>query len=246
MAAQEILIRTLVELADTLVEDFDVVDLLSLLTERCVEAFNVHDAGLMLAMPLGGALHVMVSTSAAMRDMELYELQASDGPCLDAYRSGQPVHNEDLATAEHRWPRFTPAARAAGFQSVSALPMRLRGMTIGALNLFRTDHSTISDLDLAASQAFADVATIAILQHQQSDDSRQLNEQLNHALNSRVIIEQAKGMLAERAGIDMNQAFTQLRHHARHHNQRLAAVAQSFIDGTTTLNELGTSHPAID
>jgi GAF domain-containing protein len=242
MAAIEIVTTTLVELADNLVDDFDVVDLLSLLTERCVEAFSVHDAGLMLAVPVGGALQVMVSTSSAMRSLELYELQASDGPCLDAYRHGDPVRNEDLTATGARWPMFSPAALDAGFRMVSALPMRLRGVTIGALNLFRTDVTVIPDADLRAAQAFADVATIAILQHQQAVDSRTLNDQLNHALNSRIIIEQAKGMLAERAGVDMEQAFDRLRHHARHHNQRLAAVAQSFINGTTTLSQLHSQH----
>ncbi len=238
MASQEILIRTLVELADTLVEDFDVVELLSLLTERCIEAFNVHDAGLMLAVPLGGDLQVMVSSSAAMRVLELYELQTRDGPCLETYRSGEPVLNADLNSTGQRWPQFTPAARNAGFGSVSALPLRLRGVTIGALNLFRTDHTVMDELDLAAAQAFADVATIAILHHHQNVDSRQLNDQLQHALTTRIIIEQAKGMLAERAGMGMDQAFAQLRGHARRHNQRLAETAESFINGTTTLNQL--------
>lgn len=234
MVDQDILARTLVELADTLVDDFDVVDLLSLLTDRCLEAFEVQGAGLMLAEPVGGNLRVMASSSGTMRDLELYELQTSDGPCIDCYRTGEPVLNQDLATAAQRWPRFTPAAVAVGFESVSAIPMRLRGTTIGALNLFRTDSSPMCDSDLASARTLADVATIAILQHQASLDALTLNTQLNHALNSRIVIEQAKGMLAERAAIDVDEAFRWLRGHARRHNLRLASLSQDFLDGTVT------------
>ncbi len=238
MANQNVLTRTLVELADTLVDDFDVVDLLTLLTDRCVEAFAVQDAGLMLAAPIGHQLQVMASSSAIMRDLELYEIQTSDGPCLDCYGSGEPVINEDLRSSTDRWPQFAPAAIEAGFLSVSAIPMRWRGTTIGALNLFRSEPGVLDDDDLSAARAFADVATIAILQHQAAIDARTVNDQLNHALNSRVIIEQAKGMLAERAGLDVAQAFDRLRDHARSHNLRLAAVAQDLLDGKLSAGAL--------
>jgi GAF domain-containing protein len=241
MAEQELLTRTLVELADTLVDDFDVVDLLTLLTDRCCEAFDISDAGIMLAAPVGGELRLMASSSAAMRDMELYELQASDGPCLDCYRSGEPVVNHAVAAAAGRWPAFAPAALAAGFRTVSAIPMRLRGRIIGALNLFRTEEAEMSDADLSGARAFADVATIAILSHQAATDARVVNEQLNRALNSRVIIEQAKGKLAERAALDVDQAFVWLRGHARRHNLRLVDLAQDFIEGRTKTIEPPTS-----
>lgn len=235
MAQLDLLTRTLVELADTLVDDFDVVDLLTLLTDRCCEAFDVDDTGLMLAAPMGGDLRVMASSSATMRDLELYELQASEGPCLDCYRSGEPVLNEDLESSRERWPEFAPAALTAGFRTVSALPMRLRGTTIGAINLFLTGDRSMSDDDLSGARAFADVATIAILQHHAAIDARQINEQLTRALNSRVLIEQGKGMLAERAGLDVDQAFVWLRSHARRHNLRLVDVAQGFIEGSVAL-----------
>lgn len=238
MATQDVLTRTLVELADTLVDDFDVVDLLTLLTDRCCEAFGVSDSGLMLAAPMGGDLRVMASSSAAMRALELYEVQAQEGPCLDAYRSGEPIVNEDVTTATERWPRFTPVAVEAGVRSVSALPMRLRGTTIGALNLFQTDHGGLSDDDLSAARAFADVATIAILQHRAADDARTVNEQLNNALNSRIVIEQAKGMLAQGANLNMEEAFSRLRHHARHHNRRLVDLARDVIDGRVALEAI--------
>ena len=244
VAEQELLTRTLVELADSLVDDFDVVDLLTLLTDRCCQAFDISDAGIMLAAPVGGELRLMASSSAAMRDIELYELQASDGPCLDCYRSGEPVVNHDVAAAAERWPAFAPAAQAAGFRTVSAIPMRLRGRIIGALNLFRTEEAPMSDADLSGAQAFADVATIALLSHQAVTDARVVNEQLNRALNSRVIIEQAKGMLAERGALDVDQAFVLLRGHARRHNLRLVDVAEDFIAGRIRAIELPPSHPA--
>src|SRR5437588_3136797 len=137
MPREALLVRTLVELADTLVDDFDVVELLTHLADRCVEVLDVTAAGLMLARPGGGELQVVASSSDAMRVLELFELQAEEGPCPDSYRTGEPVVNQDLATVDGRWPRFAPQALAAGFRSVHALPMRLRGVTIGALNLFR-------------------------------------------------------------------------------------------------------------
>lgn len=235
MTTQDVLTQTLVELADTLVDDFDVVDLLTLLTDRCVELFDVQDAGIMLAAPMGDPLRVMASSSQVMRDLELYELQLREGPCVDCYHSGEPVFNEKLETTRRRWPDFTPAALDAGIRSVSAIPMRLRGTTIGALNLFRTRADELDGDDLATVRAFADVATIAILQHQAADDARVLNGQLNHALNSRIVIEQAKGMLAERANIDVAEAFHWLRNHARSHHLRLGTLAQDFIDGHVPL-----------
>jgi GAF domain-containing protein len=231
MAREALLARTLVELADTLVADFDVVELLSLLTDRCVDVLDVGAAGLMLAAPEGD-LRVVASSSEAMRVLELFEIQAQEGPCLDCYRTGQPVLNQDLTAGHGRWPRFAPEARAAGFASVHALPMRLRGNVIGALNLFHVHPGLLRDADEVAAQAMADVATIAILQHRATFEAQVVNEQLNHALNSRIVIEQAKGMVAEREGVDMEGAFSQLRNHARNHNARLADVARSVIDGT--------------
>src|SRR3954451_4930948 len=163
MSREALLARTFVELADILVEDFDVVDLLTLLTDRCIEVLEVTAAGLMLAGPGGADLRPVAASSEAMRLLELFELQAEEGPCLDCYRTGEPVLNQDLATVDGRWPRFAPAALAAGFGSVHALPMRLRGTVIGALNLFHVHAGEMRQADIDAAQAFADVATIAIL-----------------------------------------------------------------------------------
>ena len=230
MPREQLLAQTFVELADTLVDDFDVVELLTLLVHRCVEMLDVAAAGLMLVAPEGD-LRVMASSSEEMRVVELFELQSQEGPCPECYRIGEPAVTQDLAADDDRWPLFGPVAVKAGFLSAYALPMRLRGVTIGALNLFRSETGVMEEADVVAAQALADVATIAILQHRASIQAHMVVDQLNHALNSRVMIEQAKGILAERAGLDMEGAFSWLRKHARNHNLLLVDVAQAIIDG---------------
>lgn len=240
MPREAMLAKTFVELADALVADFDAVELLTLLADRCVEVLGVDAAGLMLVAP-DGDLRVMASSSEAMRVLELFELQAEEGPCLDCYRTGEPVVNQDLAAVNLRWPRFAPEALVAGFHSVHALPMRLRGTVIGALTLFHVEPGEMGEPDIAAAQAMADVATIAILSHRAAREAQVVNEQLNVALNSRIVIEQAKGMVAERTGRSMEEAFSTLRNHARNHNLRLAGVAQDVIDGRLAVSALDVS-----
>jgi GAF domain-containing protein len=231
MPKEALLVHTLVELADSLVDDFDVVDLLSLLAGRCVEVVGVSAAGVMLVAPEGD-LRVVASSSEAMRVLELFELQSDEGPCLDCYSSGEAVLNEDLTTVDGRWPRFAPVALDAGFRAAHALPMRLRGSIIGALNLFNSQEGALSEEQLVAGQALAAVATIAILQQRVVSEARTVNDQLNHALTSRVVIEQAKGVLAERAGLSMEAAFEAMRHYARDRNLRLVDVAGHVVDKT--------------
>ncbi len=240
MPREALLTQTLVELADSLVEDFDVVDLLTLLADRCVGIVNVAAAGLMLASA-DGELRVLASSSEAMRVLELFEAQADEGPCIDAYRSGQPVVNVTIDEANSRWPRFAPKAADAGFQSIHALPMRLRGHSIGALNLFQSDEGRLDDADLAAAQALADVATITILAHRAALDAQVRNEQLTQALNTRIVIEQAKGVVAERAGVEMEEAFNRLRRHARRHNLRLTDVAHAVSTRALAVAALDTA-----
>jgi GAF domain-containing protein len=221
---------TFVELTDTMVADFDIIDFLHVLTSRSVELLNVSAAGLLLADPRG-ELRVVAASSEAARLLELFQLQSDQGPCLDCFRSGQAVAATDLG-ADSRWPQFAAAAGQAGFSAVQALPMRLRDQIIGALNLFR---DTAGDFDaevVHVGQALADVATIGLLQERSVRRKDTLNEQLQTALNSRVVIEQAKGKLAERLGIDVDQAFTFLRDQARNRNQRLSELARAFVDGT--------------
>jgi GAF domain-containing protein len=241
MSREALLARTLVDLADSLVDDFDVVELLTLLADRCVEVLDVDAAGLMLATP-DGSLRVMASSSEAMLVLELFEIQAMEGPCLDAHRTGGPVVNGDLA-ADARWPHFAAEAIEAGFRSVHAVPMRLRGHVIGALNLFRSAPGEMGQPDVDIAQAFADVATIAILQHRAALEAQTLNEQLSQALNSRIVIEQAKGMISERLTLDMEQSFTALRAHARNHNLRLADLASDVIKGAVPPSALDPVQP---
>jgi GAF domain-containing protein len=221
----------MVELADNLVDDFDIVDLLTTLVDRCVEVLDVAAAGIMLAAP-GGDLQLITASSEAMRVVELFELQTAEGPCLDSFHSHLPVVNQDLTEATSRWPRFAPIAVQQGFRAADAIPMRLRGQVIGALNLFRTETGSLNDDDVLAAQALADIATIAILQNRNTVESRELNAQLSTALSSRIVIEQAKGMIAERQVISVDEAFNRIRAYARNHNLRLADVARDTVNGT--------------
>jgi GAF domain-containing protein len=231
MTREADVVHSLVEMADTLVDDYDVVDLLTGLTDRCVSLLAVSAAGVMLASP-SGSLGLVASSSEAMRLLELFELQAQEGPCLDAFRSGEPVSQTRLVPGADRWPLFSAAAVQAGFQSAVALPLRLREVTLGALNLLSATGDPIGEADLLVARAFADLAALSILQHRASTEAQRLNEQLSAALTSRIAIEQAKGVISERAGIDLAEAFTRLRAYARNTNQRLTDVAQATVNGT--------------
>ena len=236
MTRESKLSQMFVELADTLVNHFDIVDVLHTLSTRCVELFDVDSAGLLLA-DQGGTLRVLGSSLEQTRPLELLEVQNQEGPCLDCYHGGAPVVVEDLES-DTRWPTFAPEALAAGFHSVHALPMRLRHDVIGAMNLFRRSAGRLNQEDLAACQALADVATISLLQDRAVQEARLLAEQLQLALNNRVVIEQAKGVLSQRADVDMDEAFRRMRAHARNHNSLLADVAQAVIDGRLGAEDL--------
>jgi GAF domain-containing protein len=234
---ESVLIATLVELADNLVDEYDVIDILTVLTRRSVEAIDVDAAGVMLASP-GGELQFVASSSESMKILELFQIQENQGPCVDCYRDGLAITNHALSERDGRWPLFTPRALALGFRAVHCLPMRLRGRTIGALNLFRTHQGTLTDDDVLLAQGLADVATIAILQHQSSIDANTLNSQLNNALNSRIIIEQAKGMVRQATGCKMDEAFSRLRAHARNHNEGLTDLATRIVSNSLSAKDL--------
>lgn len=240
MPREDLLAKTFVTLADTLVEEFDVVDVLTLLVDRCVELFDLAAAGVMLA-DAEGALQVAASSSEAIRVLELFELQAEQGPCLDCFKSGEPVVNHDLAVANGRWPDFAPVALEGGYRSAHAVPLRLRGSVIGALNLFGAVVTTLSEADALAAQALADIATIAVLSQRNVVKTALLNEQLTFALNSRIVIEQAKGVLSVQSGKTMDYGFSLMRNYARSNNRRLREVAEGVIDGTMSLETL--EHP---
>lgn len=243
MSREALLVGTLVELADNLVDDFDVIDVLTVLSDRCVEALDVASAGVMLAAP-SGELQVVASSSDTMRILELFELQANEGPCVECFRSGTAIVNLELSAVEGRWPRFAPRAIADGFRSVHSLPMHLRHRTIGALNMFRSDIGALDEADVLVAQALADVATIAIVQHQSAVDAQVLNSQLNRALNSRIIIEQAKGKVSEAANIDIDSAFRRLRNHARNHNLRLTDLSSDIAEGNLGTRSLDPLPPS--
>jgi GAF domain-containing protein len=228
VAQQARLAKVFVVLADTLVADFDVADLLDLLVRTCVDVLGATAAGLLLS-DHQGVLRVAASSSEATALLEAFQLQAEEGPCLDAFHTRRPVV-ADLTANDSPWPTFAGFAVSQGLRGVSAIPMRLREQSIGALNLFYDQHRP--EIDLRVAQALADVATIGILHQQGARAGDVVIEQLQAALNSRVIIEQAKGVLAATGHIDMDMAFQQLRRYARDHNAKLSLLAGEIAAGT--------------
>jgi GAF domain-containing protein len=228
--AQTRMTDVFVEMADTLVGDFDVIDFLHTLTERCVQLLGISAAGLLLTDGQD-TLQLVAASSERTRLLELFQLQTDQGPCVDCFRTGRPVSVPDLPSAG-RWPRFTLAAAEVGFAAVHALPMRLRTQVIGALNFFEVQPGALDEGKLRIGQALADVATIGLLQQRAIRRRDVLTEQLQTALNSRILIEQAKGVLSERLHLDVADAFTLLRQGARSHNRRLSDLAQAIVDGT--------------
>jgi transcriptional regulator with GAF, ATPase, and Fis domain len=228
------LAEAFVELADTLVDDFDVMDFLHQVTVRCAQLLGVSAAGVMLT-DQRGALRVVAASTEKTRLLELLQLQTDQGPCPECFHTGQPIAVADLTTATDRWPRFVAEARQSGFASVHALPMRLRTDVIGALNLFDTQPGALDQDTIRLGQALADVATIGLLQARAIRHRETLAEQLQTALNNRVLIEQAKGVISERRHLDMDQSFTLLRGTARTSNRRLSELARAVVDGSETL-----------
>jgi GAF domain-containing protein len=239
MIEPERLANVFVELADTLIETFDVVDFLQTLTDRCVELLGADASGLMLTDQRGG-LKLMTATMERARLLELFELQIDEGPCLECFASGDAITNIQLneAAANERWPAFTPAALEAGFGATHALPMRLRGRVIGALNMFTDQPARLSESEIAVGQAMADIATIGLLHQKNTNEQTILSEQLQTALHSRILVEQAKGALAVLADISVAEAFNTMRAHARGNNMSLTDVAAAVINGEITKDKL--------
>jgi len=237
MAATDRRVReTFIELTDTLVTDFNILEFLERLADRCTELLGVGASGVLLA-DQDGVLDLMAASTKNARLLVRYQLQNAEGPGLDAYRLGRQVQRADLADSDPRWPRFAFAARAAGFAAVHALPMRLREQAVGALNLFSAAPGPLDEKTVTLAQALADAATIGIVHQRALARQEILARQLQAALSSRIVIEQAKGFLAERLGVSVEAAFATLRSFARDHNRKLADVAAEVIDGRLDLAE---------
>jgi GAF domain-containing protein len=221
---ERLLARTFLRLADTLVDDFDVVDFLHRLSADSVDILGAEAAGVMLDDGRGG-LRLIASSEERMRLLELFELQAAQGPCMDAFRTGATLQ-ADEAEGHRRWPGFADVAGDVGFRLMCAVPLQLRGRVIGALNLFRESDTSFTDTELVVAQAMAEVAAIGLLQQRALSDGRLLAEQLQTALQSRVVIEQAKGMISEYLGVTIDDAFQVLRKRARDHNYKLTQLAR--------------------
>ncbi|NGO78612.1 GAF and ANTAR domain-containing protein [Streptomyces sp. YC504] len=224
----------LINLADTLVDDFDPAEFFYRVAEHCMDLLDIGDAGVMLALP-GGPLRLVAASSERVRLVELFELDASEGPCCTAFRDATPVDHAINGLSSQRWPRFTTRAHHAGYTSVHATPIRLRRETLGVLNLFRRVPGPLLEGDRHLARALADATAISLLQQSTLDQHRTVRTQLETALVTRTIIEQAKGFLTARHETDPDTAFHRLRAHARHHRLRLADLARDIVDGTTTL-----------
>jgi len=233
------LVQAFVELADTLVEDFDLVEFLSNLTERVVRLGIASQVGILL-VDESGDLQFMAASDERTQLLELFQVQNDEGPCQDCFATGRPISVADLAEQRDRWPLFVPKALQSGFRSVQAVPLRLRGTVLGAMNLFLDAPGGISSDDLAVVQAMADVATIGLLQQQELHRAHTVAAQLQHALNSRISIEQAKGIISEQAHVTTDAAFELLRTHSRNRNLKLGAVARSVVEGELSADQLVT------
>jgi GAF domain-containing protein len=229
------LARTFVEMAGSLVGDFDVVDLLTTLCERCVDLLGAVEVGIVL-VDEQRRLRAMASSTERAHLLELLELQSQEGPCLDAFQTGARLLN--VALDESRWPLFSRRALQVGYRGVHAVPMRHGDQVIGAINIFDATGREMASHDAEILQALADMATIAVIQHRSLRQALDLAHQLQHALHSRVAIEQAKGILAERLHIDIPVAFLALRSYSRNQNQQIGTVARRVIDGSLSAEEL--------
>jgi GAF domain-containing protein len=238
---QTLTATTFVEIVETLVGDFDVIDVLTLLTSRCVELLDAAAAGILLADG-DGHLRVVGASTEQIELLELFQVQNDEGPCLDCYHTGEVVLHSDLDVPSP-WPLFAAECTAAGFASVCAVPLRLSTRTLGCLNMFMSEPGGLTQSDVALAQALADVASIAIVQDQATRDAAIREGQLQHALNSRIAIEQAKGMIAERHNVDMDEAFARLRTHARNSNRGLTAVAESLVAGSIAIDTITPRRP---
>ncbi|MEI8238498.1 MAG: GAF and ANTAR domain-containing protein [Actinomycetota bacterium] len=220
---------------DSLVDEFDVIELLTTLAHRTAELLDADAVGILLADELG-QLRVVAASNERMGLLELFQIQNEEGPCFDSFRTGEIVFSSELPNS--LWPRFGIESAEAGYRTVCAVPLRLRDAVLGCLNLFIEGTHPLSNADVALARALADVASIAVVQDQLTRQAVIREGQLQHALNSRIAIEQAKGMICERSGLDMNESFDQLRSYARRSNRGLTELAESMVIGTISVDTI--------
>ena len=229
---------TLIQLAEVLTDEFDIIDALQLLADRSVTLFDADEAGVLTRDP-HGFLHLLASTSDETHLAELFQIQNDQGPCLEASMTGMPVVSNDLRDAAGRWPLFAPYAIQAGFLAVSAFPLRQRGQVLGALNLFRRAPGSMREEEARQAQALADIATISILTYEATRDPGGDLGQMRHVLQSRMAVETAKGIVAAEFGVPILTATETLRRYAGTHGVGMSALAAQIVDGTFALDELG-------
>ena len=229
------LIAAFVKLTDTLIDDYDVVDVLHWLVQECATMLDTQDGGVLL-VDADGSLQLVASTSEEAQLVEMFQLAAGAGPCLDCFKSGEAVTVGNLEAETDRWPHFTQEALTRGFKSVHATPLRLREQVIGTMNLFSVHVGALNAEDAAVAQALANVATIGILQEHTFQSAHTLTEQLQRALDTRILIEQAKGVVVAKTGMNMAEAFSALRASATHRNLHLRQVADDVIAGRLEIN----------
>jgi len=223
------IIHAFVGLSNELVDGYDIVDLLTDWTENCARLLDVAAAGLLIADGRG-VLHLIAASSEGTHYLEVFQLQRDQGPCLDCYHTGAAVSVPDLAAESHRWPEFARVAESVGFASVHAVPMRLRDTVLGTFGLFGNAPGSLNESDSALAQALVHVASVALVNERSASDRQLVNAQLQHALTSRIVLEQAKGVLAASGNLEMEDSFTVLRRYARDHGHRLTDIAQRVVD----------------
>jgi GAF domain-containing protein len=233
---QALTATTFVEIVDTLVDDFDVIEVLTVLTSRSVDLLETAAAGILLA-DNDGQLRVIGASTEEVGLLELFQIQNDEGPCLDCFHTGVVVSDSNLG-AGSEWPRFATESLRAGFPSVCAVPLRLKDLILGCLNLFMSEPVALADGEIALAQALADVASIAIVQDMATREAAIREGHLQHALNSRIVIEQAKGMIAEHSTVDMDDAFARLRGFARNNNRGLTEVAEGLVTGALSMDSV--------
>ncbi len=233
MINQRALLEAYESFGRALLRPYEIGDVLYRLTDQVVEVLDIDGSGVCLA-PNGGGLQLLSATDHHVAAIEDTQLTAGTGPILSAYETGEQVRVDDLVDAND-WPEFTRFAVDRGMRAVASLPMPVDERRIGALDLFRAEAHVWTDEEMQAAQGLANMASAYVLNHQALSESRTLAGQLQTALDSRIIVEQAKGLLAGRHGLTPNDAFGRLRQYARARGDRLHDVCRHVVEGTLDL-----------